>query len=261
MSAADWLQGGGNKPTSATPPGIPSPTPTPTPSGTVTLKGYTPDWGGLLHSDPAYLAWENNANRSIGDAAAARSAAIKALAIDTGALPTGFSDPYGDLDQTTLNLAKNNQFSQSAVLDRNYTQGVQQMEKALAARNALDSGDLVYGQQQADFNHGQQEYNLGQSFSTQLANIVNAFKQAQDTAWGGEQQAITDASNNVYANPANRPTPDQTLSLEPNWIIKYGAPTYSDANGGLYQLDANGNPQAFTPNQPNVARRNLDFWG
>jgi hypothetical protein len=75
-----------------------------------------------------YLAWQASSGQNVGNAAAARTAALKQLAIQFGGLPQGFADQYGDIDAQTLQLAGQNQSSDQAQLARNYAQGVESVQ-------------------------------------------------------------------------------------------------------------------------------------
>lgn len=232
-----------------------APAPSAPPPGVVGLTpGYNPDWANLIKSDPAYLSWANNSERTLNDSGAQRKAALQALAVQYGGLPAGFSDKFGDIDQTTLDLARGNQFSDVARLGRSYDQGIEAMKKALAARNALSSGDLVYGQQQADYQRGASEYDLGRQYGDQATNVLNRYVDVFNQARSGESNALNAAAQNVYSNPANRPVDGKEAQLVTDWKVKYGKPVYQAPDGSLYSLDANGNPTPFDPaagNSPN----------
>jgi hypothetical protein len=60
----------------STPPTNPS-----APAGSITVGGFAPDYAKLLTADPAYLAWQASSGQNVGNAAAARAAALKQLAI------------------------------------------------------------------------------------------------------------------------------------------------------------------------------------
>src|SRR5206468_8327531 len=97
--------------------------PPPVPIGSVLglTPGYTPDYSALIQADPSYLAWQNSSAKDLAQAAAQRKAAAQALAIKFGGLPAGFSDSYGDIDQATLDLAAQNQFSDEARAQKAYS--------------------------------------------------------------------------------------------------------------------------------------------
>src|SRR3954452_22136071 len=79
--------------------------PAPPPGKVQTAAGYTPDYSGLITSDPSYLAAQTNAQSAAATASAQRRAALRQAIIRYGSgLPSGFTDQYGDIDQGTLDL-------------------------------------------------------------------------------------------------------------------------------------------------------------
>jgi hypothetical protein len=213
--------------------------------------GYTPDFKSLIQADPAYISWANSSERSINDAAAQRKAALQSLAIAYGGLPQGANDQYGDIDQATLDLAKNNQFSQVAQLQRSYDQGVEQLKKQLAARGALQSGDLGYGLDQADYQRGASEYDMGRQYGDQMGSIENSYVDAFNRATSGEADAIQAAEQSVYSNPLNRPSEGTNATLIPDSRSKYGQDVYSGPDGKLYVIGPDGNAAPYTPQVAN----------
>lgn len=180
---------------------------------------YTPDYAGLIQSNPEYLAYKNNATLDVNQAAARRKAALQALAVQYGGLGGGFKDAYGDVDATTMELAGKNQFSDVARLNRSYSQGVEQLKRALAARGALQSGDLGHGLAQADYQRGAGEYDLGQQFSNAAQQAINDYLGVEANARRGEPAALSAAAQAVYQNPANRPytpAPQQQQQIAPS---------------------------------------------
>jgi hypothetical protein len=90
---------------------------------------------------------------------------LQSLAVKYGGLPaSGFKDAYGDVDPTTLDLARRNQFSDVSRVNRSYGEGVEASKRQLAARGALQSGDLQYALDQADYSRAGAEYDLGNQF-------------------------------------------------------------------------------------------------
>jgi hypothetical protein len=246
----DWLKPGGAPPRagqSLTAPATVAP-PAPTPLGRVGLTpGWTPDYKALIRSNPAYLSWQNNATMDVQQAAAARRATLQALAVRYGGIGGGFKDAYGDIDPNTLELAKGNQYSDTARLSRNYEQSLEAIRKGLAARGGLQSGELPYGLQQADYARASGEYDLGQEFANAVQSAINSYLGSESGARSGEYQALSEAEQNVYANPLNRPTEGTEASLDPDWQSKYGTPVYVGPDGQLYVLDSSGNPQVYSP--------------
>lgn len=209
----------------------------------ISFGGYTPDYKSLIEQDPGLMAVRAGNTKSVEDAASARKAALRMLAVKYGGLPSGFTDKYGDLDQGTLDAAKNNQYSDEANLSRNYQQTLEGFRRSLAARGMLQSSELDYGQNQADISRGQQEYDLGNQFGAAAQSAVNTFAGAEGQARQLEAQSIGDAASRVYSQPGNQPTGPQSATLVGDWQAKYGQPVYDDGSGTLY--DEQGNP--FTP--------------
>lgn len=210
-------------------------------------QGFTPNYLGLIKQDPSYLSYVNNATLDVNQAAARRRAALQALAVRYGGLGGGFKDAYGDIDSATLDLARGNQLSDTARLSRNYSQGVEAMKRALAARRGLQSGELTYGLQQADFARAASEYDLGQEFGRAAQLFINDYLEREAAVRRGEAGAISEAEQNVYANPVNRPTEGTEARLVSDWQTRYGQPVWQGPDGKLYVLDGNGNPVPYAP--------------
>lgn len=218
-----------------------SPGPTPSPSISIG-QSFTPNYEQLIQSDPGYVSAMSNSSLDVNQAASARRAALRQLAIQYGGLPKGMQDVYGDIDQGTLDLASRNQFSDVARLGKSYSEGVDQFKKALAARGALQSGELGYGLSQADYSRGEREYDLGNQFANAAQGTVNDFVGAESRARQGQVDAINQAQANVFANPLNRPVNAQSATLEPGSLQQYGQPLYRGPDGQLYTLSG----QVFT---------------
>jgi hypothetical protein len=121
--------------------------------------GYTPtDWTKVIQGNSGYMNWALSAAERNDVAAANRTAALRALAIRYGGLPSGFQDPYRDIDEGTLSQSQANPLSESKRLAKSYADGVEQYKRSLAARNALQSGDLGYGLGEIDYQRASNEY-------------------------------------------------------------------------------------------------------
>lgn len=215
------------------------------PSGTLTLNpGYTPDYKALIEGDSGYLASLNSTRQDVAGAASARQAALRTLAMRYGGLPSGFKDTYGDIDPATVELAKGNQYSQVANLDRAYNDNVLATKRSLAARGALQSGELGYGLDRANLARAQGEYDLGNAFSDAANSAVTGYLAAEQAARKANADALAVAEKNVYANPANRPVDAVTANLDPDWS-KWGYPVYVGPDGKRYKADGTpaGDPQ------------------
>lgn len=225
--------------------GTPAPPP-PGPPGSVNVKGFNPDYNALLLQDPAYLAWANAHPGVVAGAGAQRAAALRALAMQYGGIPTGFQDTYGDLTPEDIAAAQSNPYSDMHMLQQQYDQNVEQMKKGLAARGALHSGDLGYGQGQLDTQLGQSQYNLGNQFGSNFQNAIQNYLDALTNDRTAQGAAIGQAYQDVIGNPLYAPTPDTTANLVPTWQSDYGQPVYSTSDGRLYTVDAQGNPVLYT---------------
>lgn len=242
--------------------GVPAASPTPTasapaiapapasPAGSLTLPGYTPDWNGLVTSDPTYLSASANATNAQAQAAARRKQQLQQALIQYGGkLPAGFSDQYGDIDQATQDQASNNQFSTLANLARNYSKSEDQFKRSLAARGALQSGDLNYGEDQLQQAYGQQQYDAANAVGSQVNQALQGYTGTLGQNAENLTAAIQGAEGNVYSNPAYRTTEPTTANYDAGNSAAYGQPIYVDSNGNLY--DQNRNP--FVPPAPSAS--------
>jgi hypothetical protein len=124
------------------------------------------------------------------------------------------------------------------------------MKRALAARGALQSGELPYGLDQADTAKATAEYDLVQEVSNAAGQAINNYRGTESAVRTAQEQAMRDAEMSVYSNPLNRPTQGTEAQLDPDWKNKYGMPVYVGPGGELYTLGPDGNPVAYTPPRP-----------
>lgn len=135
----------------------------------------SPDYLALIKASPGYASWAASRDQRTRNLATSRAAAIRSLALQFGGLPPGFKDAFGDLRPEDLDAAGHNQFSVEQGLKRNYEQGVENMHRSLAARGVLQSGDLGYGQNQADLARGQAEHDAGAQFLDALNQAIQGY--------------------------------------------------------------------------------------
>ena len=229
------------------------------PAYTAKYGAYTPDYKALALTDPIYTSWKTGSDAAIGRADVKRQSALRALVLQYGGLPAGagVSDQFGDLDPATMAQAAANPESTQARLQQGYDAAQQQLQTSMAARGALHSGDLVQGLGQ-----------LNQGYQGNVADALNAFTGAFSgdlTGYGsdvtdalsGESDALTGATAAEQANPANQPTPGQTVTLRPDWYGNWGKPVYQGADGSLYSLGDDGSLQPFT--DPNTGSGKSSF--
>jgi hypothetical protein len=161
--------------------------------------GYTPtDWTKLIQGNSGYMGWALNAAERKDTAAANRTAALRSLAIRYGGLPSGFKDPYGDIDAGTLNQSQSNPLSESSRLAKSYADSTEQFKRSLAARNALQSGDLGYGLGQIDYQHSADEYDLGQQFMDAAQQAINQYSGTVAGLSAEQIDAIRQAAMDAY---------------------------------------------------------------
>jgi hypothetical protein len=152
-------------------------------------------------------------------------------------MPDGWTDSYGDIDQATKDAAAGNQNSTLSQLHDNYQRSVESFRRALAARGALQSGDLSYGQDQIDRGLSQQEYDAANSFGDQVNQAVSGYAGVLGSNAQNLAGAIGSAENNVYGNPAYRPVAPSYADYDPTSSARWGKPVYKGADGTLYSDD------------------------
>lgn len=218
------------------------PLPPPPANNVQTSPGFNPDYGALIRNNPLYMAWKNNAVLDRGQAASMRKEALRQLVIRYGGMGK-VQDPYGDIDQGTLDLAAGNQFSDTKRLQKNYELGIEGFKKSLAARQAVDSGDLQYGLDQRDQERATSEYDIGNQFSGSFGDAINSYLGVESNIRQSELNALIAAMNAVYADPSNRPREARSAYLVPNSQNVMGYPVYQDDDGRQWWI----NPQTGQP--------------
>jgi hypothetical protein len=229
----------------------PTPTPPPAaPAGSVQVSpGFTPDWSNLIQNDSGYLAAKAAADKAKNDAAAQRKQALQQAIIQYGGLPSGFADQYGDIDQATLDSAQQNQFSTLAQLAKGYAQNEEALRRGLAARGALQSGDLNYGEDQLQNAYGQQRYDAANAIGSQANQVYGAYTGVLNGNAQSLASALQGAESAIYSNPGFAPVAAQTANYDASNSATYGQPIYVDSQGNLF--DQNGNP--FSPSGPSAS--------
>src|SRR5919106_85613 len=95
--------------------------------------GYSPsDWTKVIAGNSGYMNWALSAAERKDVATANRTAALRALAIRYGGLPSGFKDPYGDIDEGTLSQSQGNPLSESQRLAKSYADSTEAYKRSLA---------------------------------------------------------------------------------------------------------------------------------
>lgn len=219
------------------------------PASTMDLPNWQPTqawYKTQVTSEPGYQAWQTGADAARVTAGINRKAAIRALAAQYGGLPAGYTDVYGDLDPATLAIDKANPNSQLNQLAASYATQQQQLQTGLAARGALHSGDLVYGQDQLAGQYASNLQDAANAFlgapgQGGLQGAVADYTQAYNDAYSGQGDAINQAIQALEAQYPAGVGGDTQAQLDPNWQQTYGIPVYSAPDGSLYQVGPDGN--------------------
>ncbi len=205
---------------------------------------------GLLNQDPTYQMFQANKAKGLADAAAMRREGIRQLVLQYGGIG-GLKDSYGDVDPGTLDLASKNEFSQTKRVDKNYLEGVEAFKRALAGRGALQSGDLGYGLDQADFQKGQSLYDLGTQTTSAAQKLVNEYVGNENSWRMQEANAVMAALQNIarWWNPPSGGGGQRTAPQAAAPTANYTPydPTYG-ASGG-YWADKTGVPVGWDVSQ------------
>jgi hypothetical protein len=207
------------------------------------------DWRSLIEGDSGLAAWRSNRITREAALGSGRAAAIKASLLNYGGvLPSQFKDTYGDISQADLDAAAANPYSTEAMNQKSYDAGIEQMHRGLASRGMLQSGELGYGQDQADYAKGQAEYRGATDFMGTINEILGGYSGGMSGIAGEEGGQISDAEARVRGE--NPIAPESAAHLVGNSVEQYGFPVYQSQGGDLYRLDpTTGQPIAFTPGQ------------
>jgi hypothetical protein len=198
-----------------------------------------------IQGDPTYVAWETGLGSLQGSSAATRQAAIRALALQYGGLPSGMSDVYGDLTPGIEAQAAANPESTVGQLNLQNQAAQQQMLQQLAARGALHSGDLAYGAQDLAQQYAQARTDAANAFGQNYNAAVDAYTQGL----GNYQAGYGSMLGGVETTQAGL-HPDTAAvyaQLVPGSVAKYGKPVYQNGPGGtLYSVGPGGSLVPFT---------------
>lgn len=181
-------------------------------------KAVSPNFGALIDVDPGLLSYRGSEATALAGGSADRAAAVRALAVRYGGVPQGMADRYGDIDQSTRDLAGQNQFSDIANLQRGRSAAQTSLVDDLAARGMLRSGGLAGGLNGLNLDYGQREYDAGNAFANAYNQAIQNYTSLVNQQKQGEADAISKAAEAVYANPMNR-------TFGPPATLVPGAPT------------------------------------
>lgn len=218
---------------------------------TATIPGYTPDYASLIANDPTYLQLQKDlAAQGVSDAAS-RNASINRALVGFGEVPDlnaasqqlGITGLSGYVDPATAGLAAKNQYSTEANLARAHTDAIRSLRQNLAARHALQSGELGFQLQHENTAYGQAQNDATQKLLDYLGGVQSAFVQAERARQMQLMQAAADTANRVASEyPA---TGSQTATYDAGLSAQYGYPVYRGPDGKLYT--GNGQPVTGGP--------------
>ena len=231
QGSAPWYTGPSGTPGDPRKPGQQGTPPPPAVPGSITTDpGFTPNYPAIIRSDPGFIAAQHAASAAEAQAAADRRAAIRNQFIQYGGDWSGFTDKYGDIDQATRDLAKNNQYSTLAGLARALAISQRQQDQQLAARGMLQSGDLAYGLNQLNTGYGQNLYDAGNAFGNQLNQDLSTYTGVLGQNARDLVAATQAAYGNAIQNPAYQPRAAQHADFDGAASAKYGVTLYSRLN-------------------------------
>jgi hypothetical protein len=188
------------------------------------------DYGGLITSDPTYIAGEGNLQGTLGHAGAARDASLQTAKFQ-------YEDPTNP--HNILNQLRDA-----------YTQGLTRTDNSLEARGIYNSGARTQADSRAGNDYSLSLYNAGNNFSDLVSQALQGYTQANDQ-YGQNHAALV---NTVVQGLKNDPSLTHTTAhLVPNSPNIYGHAVYSDGQGNLYTQD--GKPFDTGPVGPSAAVR------
>lgn len=206
----------------------------------ITIPGFTPDYASLIANDPTYMQLQKDlAAQGVSDVAT-RNADINRALVGFGQVPDltkaaqtlGISGLSDVVDPTTAKLASENQFSTAANLAQAHTKAIRAIRQNLAARHALQSGELGYqlGQEHQAF--GQANNDATQKLLDYIGGVQAAFTTAQQQRqMQMDAAAATAAQTEALLHP---PTGSQ--------VAYWNGSGYQGPDGRVY--DVKGNPAA-----------------
>jgi hypothetical protein len=222
----------------------------------LSVPGYTPDYAGLLASDPTLSQFRTDLGAQSAADHAGLQSQINAAAVQFGAVPDlanaqktlGFN--LGDLlNPETAGLASGNQFSTQANINRQHGLNESAIKRALAARHGLQSGELGYQLGQENTNYGQAQYDATNQFLSYVNDRNSAYAQGQRQA----QLALAQQREAAASRLAQTYQP--TGATMADWIgfAEDGTPLYQGPDGTYYEHNGSGgsvstSKRPFDPN-------------
>lgn len=165
------------------------------------------DMAALIRAHPAYAAWQAKVQGKRNTLGTTRQQAIRTLVSRYGGLPKGMADTYGDITPEIAAAAGSDPYSAVNTLKRNYDLAVTSNQKALAARGALQSGELGHTQGLIDTAQGAAERDQFQAYSDAINAALSGYTTGYDEADDDEWEVINQVTPQVAAQYQPPPPP------------------------------------------------------
>jgi hypothetical protein len=209
------------------PPGLP---------GSVTIPGFTPEYGQLIQGDPAYQQLLASLQSEQASNLAQLQAGASQALIGFGEVPDlnalGFGPGLYQLDPTTEALiGKSTEAGVSTLsqLGKAYGDRRRSTVNELAARGILSSGETGYQLGEAAREHEGAQYSARQEVIQYLQGLAAAYAQAQAQRASEQASGAQAAEAFQSALPQNQPTDPFKANLAE------GTGWYQGPDGTIYQ--------------------------
>lgn len=166
---------------------------------------YTPDVGPIssdqyrqaIEAHPSYITGASGLRASDQIAAEQRRAAARQLAIQSGMIPQGYQDKFGDLDAATMQAAQANTqagLSTQAMLEKAYQDQQRDWRNSLAARGMGRSGESVFAARESELADRQRRNQALQDLLGQFASL----NQGYASGFAQNQNQLAELAQRVY---------------------------------------------------------------
>jgi hypothetical protein len=226
--------------------------------GSLDVPGFTPDYRSLIANDPVFKQLQADISAGGAGDLVSRNAALNRLFVGFGSLPDvngaaqslGINDLGQAIDPATGQLAAENQFSTQARLGQAHADATRQIRQNLAARHALQSGELGYQVGRENTAYGAAQNDATQALLDAISGLNSQYVTNQRAGTAALNTGLGEATNRqIGLNPA---TGSAKAAYDDGLSQQWGQPVYRGPNGELYGVDGTpitGTPPAVT-NQP-----------
>lgn len=187
----------------------------------------------LIRSDPTYARTVAQQHYNVDAASRNRANLIRQAIIKFGYVPPGWASGYGDVDQTTLELAGQNPFSTQNEIERQRTNSQIDLRSLLGARGMYSSGALTGGLNQIGFEHDQAQ---DEATKTLLGSLHGYESDYADTEFDWDNK-LGEATDTAAANAAKLyPGIDWRTQAPPGATVPVSGYSPGVPNSGLAGL-------------------------